>query len=58
MVVRKKQRVGIWIWLLLLLALIIAALLFLEHLGSEQPQKMVEQPVAVPAAETKRGIAN
>jgi hypothetical protein len=57
-VVRKKQRVGIWIWLLLLLALIIGVLVLLEHLGSEQPQKMVEQPVAVPAAGTKSEIAN
>jgi hypothetical protein len=56
--VRKKQRVGIWIWLLLLLALIIGVLVLLEHLGSEQPQKMVEQPVAVPAAGTKSEIAN
>jgi ABC-type multidrug transport system permease subunit len=56
--VRKKKRVGNWIWLLVLLALIIGALVFLEHLGSEQTQKMVEQPVAVPAIQTKSEMAN
>ena len=50
---RKKKQFGKWVWLLLLLVLIIGALVFLEWLGSEQPQKMLEQPVQIQAPKTK-----
>jgi bacteriorhodopsin len=51
--VRRKKRVGNWIWLVLLLVLLIAALVFLEWMGSEQPQKVYEKTVALPSAPLK-----
>lgn len=40
------------VMLLLLACSAIALLIFLEWLGSEQPQKWVETPIAVPAEDS------
>jgi hypothetical protein len=51
--VRKKRLVGKWFWLLLFTALVIGIFVYLEWLGSEQQQTMLEQPVAVPISKVK-----
>jgi hypothetical protein len=50
--VRRKTQIGKWFWLLILFIFVICMALWLEWMGSKQPQKMIEQPVSIPAAKT------
>jgi uncharacterized membrane protein YhiD involved in acid resistance len=45
---RQNRRSGCGIWTAVFVGLTILLLFFFEYLGSEQPQKWVEEPVAIP----------
>lgn len=51
MKVRKGKWPNLWILLFVALLIIISVLFALEYLGSEQEQKIIEQPLALPTAQ-------
>ncbi len=44
---RRRRKLG-WLWLVMLIATIAGILFFLEWLGSERPQMVVEQEITGP----------